>query len=390
MNLFPENLELLKFVKKFTKEIIIALVLAIVAAVMLEFYLDYNKKKMLENNEKAIAKLIIYNAKKEIISTASGIFISPDGKLVTNYHVISKASFIDAKLSSGAYYRVKDLIGISKKHDLAILQFEAKEVPFIKIGKVDNIAIGDSVFTIGSPIGLEKSVSEGIISNPQRKVGDIELIQFTAPISSGNSGGGLFTKNGRIIGITSSSIVSPEKDEIVQNINFAVPVKYVERAVTGHDIDFTENSPDYYYSQGVIYLDKKKYEQAEECLKKAISKDVKYAKAYTTLGQLYYELERYNDEVKVLEAAISLIPNDPDVYFTLGTAYEDVSKYDSALLAYEKNLKLRPDDKDALYNICILYIIKGSKEKALKFIPALSKKNPGMGKEIEMLVKQSK
>ena len=212
MDLFLKNQELLKFAKKFTKEIIIALVLAIVAAVMIEFYLDYSKKNMLENNAKAVAKLIVYNAKKEIISTASGVFISPDGKLVTNYHVINNAySSIDAKLSSGAYYKVKDLIGVSKKHDLAILQFEAKEVPFIKIRKVDRIAIGDSVFTIGSPLGLEKSVSEGIISNPQRKVGDIELIQFTAPISSGNSGGGLFTKNGIIIGITSNSIIPIKK-----------------------------------------------------------------------------------------------------------------------------------------------------------------------------------
>ncbi len=63
------------------KEIIIALVLAIVAAVMIENYLDYRKNKMLENNAKAVATLIVYNAKTEIIATASGIFISPDGKL---------------------------------------------------------------------------------------------------------------------------------------------------------------------------------------------------------------------------------------------------------------------------------------------------------------------
>jgi tetratricopeptide (TPR) repeat protein len=390
MNLFLKNLGLLKFAKRFMKEIIIALVLAITAGVIIEYYLDYSKKNMLENNSKAVATLIVYDAKKEIISTASGIFISPDGTLVTNYHVINKAYSIDAKLSSGAYYKLKDVIGLSKKHDLAILKFDAKEVPFIKIRKVDKIAIGDSIFTIGSPIGLEKSVSAGIISNPQRKEGDIELIQFTAPISSGNSGGGLFTKKGIIIGITSNSIIPFKKDEIVQNLNFAVPVKYVEKAITGQDIEFTENNPDYYYSQGVIYFDKKEYEKAEQCLNKAISKDAKYARAYTKLGELYYELERYDDEVKVLKIAKSLMPNDPNIYFYLAMAYEDISKFDSAILAYERNLELRPNDKDALYGICILYIINGSKEKAIKLIPALSKMNSGMGKEIEMLVSQSK
>ena len=147
-----------------------------------------------------------------------------------------------------------------------------------------------------------------------------------------------------------------KKDEIVQNLNFAVPVKYVEKAVTGQDIDFTENSPDYYYSQGVIYFNKKKYEKAEECLKKAISKDVKYVNAYTKLGELYYELERYDDEVKVLEIAKSLMPNDPDIYFYLAMAYEDISKFDSAILAYEKNLELRPNDKDALY-VFVFFIL---------------------------------
>jgi tetratricopeptide (TPR) repeat protein len=390
MNLFRLKTGLLKFGKKFLKEIIIAFVLAIVAAIIIEVYLDHSRNKMLENNTKAVATLMVYNAKAELIASASGIFISSDGNLVTNYHVIKNAYNIDAKLSSGAYYKVKECIGISKIHDLAILKFDAKDVPFIKIRKVDKINIGEAVFTIGSPIGLEKSVSEGIISNPQRQEGGIDLIQFTAPISSGNSGGGLFTKHGIIIGITTNTIIPSQPNENVQNLNFAVPVKYVEKAITGQDIEFTENNPDFYYSQGVIYSNKKEYEKAEACLKKAISKDVNYVDAYIKLGEIYYYLEKYDDEVKVLEVAKTIMPNDTDVYFSLANAYEDISKYDLAISAYEKNLELKPNDKDALYDICVLYIMTGLKNKAVKFIPTLSKMNPGLGKEIEMLISQTK
>lgn len=380
-----------KIIRKFIKEIIIALVLAIVAAILIEYHLDYAKKKAIEENAKAIATLKVYDSKMQTITIASGIFISADGKLVTNYHVINKAyETIDAKLSSGAFYRLKGVVGISKKHDLAVLEFDAKEVPFIKIKKGVKIEIGEQVFTIGSPVGLEKSVSEGVISNPQRNEGEVELIQFTAPISSGNSGGGLFTKNGTIIGITTSTFMSSNQKYNVQNLNFAVPIKYVEKALIGQNIEFTENNPDYYYSLGVIHTNKKEYDKAEECLKKAIVIDSAYENAYTKLGEVYYEQERYNDEVKVFEVAKSLMPNDPDIFFYLAMAYEDISKYELAIKAYEKNLELKPNDKDALYDICILYIIVGRKDKATKLVPLLNKMNSGLAKEIEILAARTK
>jgi predicted negative regulator of RcsB-dependent stress response len=345
-----------KFFTKWTKELIIAFVLAIVAAVSIEIYLEQHKMAVMENNSRAIAKLIVYNSKMDQIGTASGIFISSDGKLVTNYHVIEKASTIQAKMYSGAFFVLKSLIGINKTYDLAILEFDAKDIPYVKIKKDIEIKAGEAVFTIGSPMGLEKTISEGIISNPERKENGVDLIQFTAPISSGSSGGGLFNNKGNIVGITTSMLVEGKSSPNAQNLNFAVPVKYVEKAMTGGDINFTDNSPDYYYSQGVIYTNKKEYAKAIECLKKAISKDSKYANAYVQLGEIYYETEQYDQEVNVLEYGIKLLPKDPDVSLSLAMAYEDIGKYQEAIDNYKSTLIYRNNDKDALYYLCILEI----------------------------------
>lgn len=382
----------LKATKKFSKELLIAFILAIVAAVILEVYIGNVKRKRMENNAKAVATLLVYNSKSEQVATASGVFISSDGRLVTNCHVLEKANKIEAKLPTGAIYRWEGTLGISKKHDLAILKFDAREVPYIKVEtkKESEIRIGDAIYTIGSPMGLGESVSEGVISNPSRKLGDLEFIQFTAAISSGNSGGGLFSKDGVMLGVTSSTIAAEDKSQNVQNLNFAVPSKYIEKALNGQDIEFTESSPDYYYSQGVIYFDKKEYEKAEQCLKTAIGKDGRYAGAYEKLGDLYYELQRYEDEIRVLEQAATLVPNDAEVYYSLAAAYEDVSKYDLALEAYENVIRLNPNHKDALYMASLLLIIAGRKDLISDHLKKLKQLDPGIARELEVLVSRTR
>ncbi len=182
-------MKILFLFRKFAKEIIIALILAFIAGVVIEKYLDRNKTIILSENSEAIATIISLDRQGNTIATGSGIFLDSKGKLVTNYHVVSRAYDVQAKLPSGAYYRLKDVVGVSPEYDIIILQFDAKGTPFARIGDSVNIKVGEKVFTIGSPMGLEATVGEGIISYPKRKYNGVELIQFTAPISPGSSGG---------------------------------------------------------------------------------------------------------------------------------------------------------------------------------------------------------
>jgi S1-C subfamily serine protease len=186
--------------RKYARELLIALVLAIVAAVLYEPCKDFLAKRALQRASKAVAKLFIQDANGKPIGTASGVFISPDGLLVTNAHVATaaKGGQILAQLSTQALYEVKKTVGVNPAYDIAVLQFQASEVPFVPINMAIIAQAGEHVWAIGSPNGLEGSISEGVISRPQTQIKGVDFIQFTAPISRGSSGGGLFNLLGSV------------------------------------------------------------------------------------------------------------------------------------------------------------------------------------------------
>ena len=372
-----------RLARRYARELIVAFVLAIVAAALYEPVKDFLAKRALQSASKAVAKLFIQDANGKRI-TASGVFISPDGLLVTNAHVATAArggNLLAQLTSTHAFYEVKKIVGVNPAYDIAVLQFQASEVPFVPINKAIIAQAGEHVWAIGSPEGLEGSTSEGVISRPQRQIKGVDFIQFTAPISRGSSGGGLFNLNGRMLGITTSAVI----DEGAQNLNFAVPIKYIDRASEG-TTEFTKDSPDFYYAQGAIYANKKDYERAEANFRNAIRMDHNYVNAYTGLGDMYYDAGRYDDEITILEAAKAILPNDPDINVALGAAYEDQSRFDEAIAAYKKVLKSRPEDKDALYWVCLLDLVTGQDNDVSNYLPRLKKVNEGTGKEIEMLM----
>jgi len=389
-------IKIVEWTKRFSKEIIIALVLAIIAAILLEYFHASIKQNKLNANLKAVAVVIAADKQGNILNQGSGIFISPNGKLVTNYHVIKGATLFRAKLPTGAYYDYKGVIGIDEDRDIAILHFDAQEVPYIKIlGDSDNVKAGDKVVAIGAPLGYESTVSEGIVSHPSRTLNNQRFIQFTAPISSGSSGGGLFDESGKLIGATTRSINIPpelQKEVIAQNLNFAVPINIIKDVISGKKgiTSFTEDSPEYYYLQATLANNNGKYDEAIEFFKKTISLNDRFVYAYIDLANVYYMKGLYDNEINLLKKAVELDPNNADVFYYLAGAFEDKELYDLAITAYNKALELSPEDKDTIYNLAILYIVQGEKNKAFELIPKLTKLNRGLGNELKALANRMK
>ena len=377
-------------IKIFSKEIIIALILAIIAAVGLEIYDSGMNKHNIRVNQKATATILVYDKDGKGIRQGSGIFINSKGLLLTNYHVIKgmDISKTRAKLPSGAFYELRGIKGLNEKIDIAILQFEATDTPYVKnLGDSDKILSGEKVIAIGSPSGLENSISEGIIANPARILLGTKFIQFTAPISPGNSGGGLFNKDGKVIGITMASLADEEKSN--QNLNFAVPINLIKDALNGTEKKLTEKSPDYYYSVGQIEENKNNYDKAFEYYEKAISEDSTYADAYVGLGDVYYEKGQYDLEVSNFEKAVELDPQNYSYLYYLGNAYEDIGEYGKAVETYLKVLSIKPDDKDTLYDLAELLIISGYRSDAEKIITKLNPLDKGRASKLALLMKKT-
>lgn len=154
-------------------------------------------------------------------SLGSGFIIDPDGFIVTNNHVIEDAEEISVKLNNGNEYDAS-IVGRDPKTDLALIKVDVKEsLPVIRLGNSEALEVGEWVVAIGSPFGLEQTVTAGIVSAKGRVIGSgdyDDFIQTDASINPGNSGGPLINMKGEVVGINTAIVAS------ANGIGFAIPV----------------------------------------------------------------------------------------------------------------------------------------------------------------------
>ena len=169
----------------------------------------------------------------------SGFFINEQGYLITNYHVVEK----ETKIEVTVFKKAKD--GFDKKSfknirieainpfvDLALLRVEDlgdTKVKFVYLGDIDKIRAGEQVFAIGNPLGLERTVTNGVLSSTSRAFEGLAYLQTNADINPGNSGGPLFNLAGEVIGVTNMGYI------FFGGLGFAIPVDYVKHFIDNRD-----------------------------------------------------------------------------------------------------------------------------------------------------------
>jgi serine protease Do len=169
----------------------------------------------------------------------SGFFINEDGYLITNFHVIEGETQIavevylrrNGQLERNSYKQVR-IVSMNKFQDVALLKVEDKDAPKfspVALGDAETLAVGERVFAIGSPLGLERTVTEGILSTKTRQMQGELYLQTTAQINPGNSGGPLFNMRGEAVGVTNMKVAFGE------GIGFAIPIDTVKRFLNHRD-----------------------------------------------------------------------------------------------------------------------------------------------------------
>ncbi len=190
--------------------------------------------------EQGKAVIVVSNLSpgKVLQGFGTGFLVRPNGVFVTNFHVVERATAVSIKLPDKREFPVTGIVAINPDFDLAILKVEANNLPVVTLGDSDTVKVGERIIAIGSPMGLENTLSDGLISairegeNPGEKV-----FQITAPISPGSSGGALFNMKGEVIGVTFAQLTEG------QNLNFAIPINYAKQLIRDRHIEpFSPNA----------------------------------------------------------------------------------------------------------------------------------------------------
>lgn len=166
----------------------------------------------------AVFYISVYDKDGRPLGQASGFFIDSNGTAVTNYHVIENAYSARIKMTDGNIYNVLGVYSCDAINDLALIKVDGSGFPYLETGDANSISTGTTVYTIGNPLGLESSISQGIVSYFHREIGNTPYVQITAPISPGSSGGALLDASGKVIGVTTGGYTSG------QSLNLAVPI----------------------------------------------------------------------------------------------------------------------------------------------------------------------
>jgi Tfp pilus assembly protein PilF len=286
-----------------------------------------------------------YDANGDTIAQGSGFVMAPGNVCVTNYHVMDGAVRAVLRLPSAQYELVRVLTANQQK-DFTILSVQTS-LRGLPLGSMDSLSIGDPVLAIGSPVGYAGTVSTGIISAIRDLEGSGRLIQTTAPISPGSSGGPLLDAAGRVIGINTLTVIEG------QNINFSIPINWileahrdspgqkVQVAFSGFGEGHGLRTPPPAYLEGLFFLDQEDYTTALKAFSEATTRDPRDAlAAWIMMGCCDQKLHRYEDAIRDYTQVIRINPNIGYAYLHRGDAFYNLNRFEDALRDYTQAIRI--------------------------------------------------
>jgi tetratricopeptide (TPR) repeat protein len=339
----------------------------LVPGVNLALAQDVNLPELVRRTKPSVVAIVTYDSKGEQLSRGSGFFVTPD-RVITNRHVIENAYKAEVHHSNGFVYRVTGVLAVDGEGDIALLQVDVppnvgRPLQVIKVSPQE----GESIVVIGNPLGLEGSVSNGIVSAVRDIAGFGRIIQITAPISSGSSGSPVVNMQGQVIGVATLQLTDG------QSLNFAVPSERVVQLQSGPSrtlgevVVATQKSQrataERYYIQGLGFLSGDNCEKAIPYFQKATDADANFPEAWSQEGLCQEKLGRHAEALKASKQAVHLRPDSTESYYNIGLASFGLGQFKEAIDAYKQVIRLDPYNPDAQYALGLAYGAAGRTEE---------------------------
>jgi serine protease Do len=366
--------------------------------------------------EPAVVQIITYDHRGEKRGQGSGFFVSAQGEILTNRHVLERAFEAQVKTADGKMYAIKSIVGEDQDADLLKFTIDAAApaLPYLPV-----IAIppekGERVMTVGSPLGLEQTLSDGIVAAIRDIPGSGKVIQITAPISPGSSGSPVVNMRGEVIGVAAFYLVKG------QNLNFAIPgerIAAMEVFPTALSLlawregwSEERRSADALYATGQSFLLAEDYDKALPYFEKVVIKEpdhwrawsklgfckrkngfnwgaidafkqvirIKpdYTLAYQILAVTYIDVGRPQDAIEVLKQAIRFRPDDIRARYLLGMAYRRLALSQEATDAFNMAVRIKPTDAEGYYTQGVVYVTLDRPREAIEALTQAIRLKPG-------------
>lgn len=312
--------------------------------------------EIIKKIEPSIIVVLTYDQEGKLLGQGSGFFINKKGEAITSRHVLEGAIRAEVKTVDGMIYPIAKIIAEDQEGDVIKIEVIIPEnkIHFLEISP-SLPEVGERVVVIGSPLGLEQTVSDGIVSAVRRIPIFGRIIQISAPISPGSSGSPVINLKGEVIGVATFQMVEG------QNLNFAIPGSRILNLGSGSpqnlsewgDLQSKQTLPPakQYYSSGVSLMLTKKYAKAISDFELAIREDPKFAEAYFNIGYCHDELGEHQKAVGAFKKAIQLKPDFFEAHYNLGIAYDELKQFHESIIAYNRAAELKPDSFEAFFNL---------------------------------------
>jgi len=305
----------------------------------------------------SVVVVLTYDAAGKAAALGSGVKL-PDGSVATNCHVLKDATKYQVRYRDKTYSASLDKADWER--DVCSLSVPGLPAPPVVLGSTKTLQVGAKVYAIGTPEGLQQTLSEGIVSS-LRPVGDGSYIQTTAAISPGSSGGGLFDDHGRLLGLTSFFISEG------QQLNFALPVEWIEALPQHTTAHIASGGSEVQWLNRAAALGSKKDWRALQALADRWTKAQPHsAIAWFALGEADDNLGQYTQAIDAYRQALQINPQDAGAWVNLGLAYFHAGQYTQAIDAFRQALQINPQDAGAWTNLGGAYDVAGQYTQAIE------------------------
>ncbi len=338
-----------------------------------------------------------FNQQGSLVAFGSAVAVGPR-MVVTNRHVIEGGMIV--RVRRGRQMWPAEVVRMDADHDLCELSAQGLSAVPVPVRPSSSLAVGERVYAIGAPEGLEVTLSEGLISG-LRQLDNVSVIQTTAAISHGSSGGGLFDEQGNLVGITTFFVKEG------QNLNFALPGEWVlalkegfprtgsqgdaedstiqavawvllsinafksgdyQQAISAAEgaVHLKPEFPGGWFTLGGGYFATSQNTEAIKALREAVRLKRDFPEAWQALGLVYDEMQQYDQAIAAYQEACHFKPDDPVAWHDLGITYAKAHQFDQAVAAYSKSILLKPDDTKAWYDLGVSYAAQGDRAEVKK------------------------